>query len=82
MSTDQFIDILGVDQVADLATCVNPMHWLACQSVPESNASISCTTSTAHCAMLVWRPSDRLDSSNMVCKFDQRLRWVGFVPYH
>lgn len=82
MCAHEFVDILGVDEVADLAAGVNPMHRLASQCVPESDASVCGTTSTAHGSMLVWRPCNGLDCCDMLAEFNLWLVIIGFTPDH
>ena len=82
MCAYQFIYILRVYQVAYLTASIHPVHRLACESVPESNASICCTTSTAHSSMLVWRPSNGFHSCNMISKLHQWFCRICLVPYH
>ncbi len=82
VSADQLVYILRVNQIADLTTCVYPVHWLAGQGVPETDASISCSTSTAHGTVLMRRPSDGFDCSEVLAEFCLRLYAIGSAPYH
>ena len=58
------------------------MHGLAGQGVPETDASVCCSTTTAHGAVLVRRPSDGFDGSDMLAELCLGLTIVGFAPYH
>jgi hypothetical protein len=82
MCAYQFIYIFGIDQIANLTTCIDPVHGLASESVPEADASVCCTTSTAHCAMLMGRPSNSFHCCNMISELYKWLGWIRLVPDH
>lgn len=81
MRAYKFIYVFRVNQVADLASCVDPVHWLAGQSVPEANASVSSSTTAAHSPMLVRRPGYSFDCCDVFAKFDLGFIIIGLAPY-
>lgn len=59
-----------------LITCVNALHWLACERIPEANATIGSSTAADKQTMVVWRPGDGFDSCHVLWI---RLNWVQRV---
>lgn len=82
MGAYKFINVFRVNQIANLASSVDPVHWLTGQSVPESDASISCTTTAAHGSMLMRWPRYSFHSCHVLTELDLRLIEVVFAPNH
>lgn len=82
MSAHKLVHILRVDEVAHLTTSVDPVKRLAGQCVPETDAPICCSSSTAHCSVLVRGPSDGFNRSNMLVELGLWLHVVCLAPYH
>lgn len=73
MRAYELVDILCVDEIANLTARVDPMQWLARQRVPEADASVSCAASTTHHAVLMRRPCDGFDGGLVLIEFGMRL---------
>lgn len=82
MGAYKFINIFRVNQIANLTSSVDPVHWFTGQGVPESDASISRTAATAHGSMLVRRPRYSFYSCYVLTELDLRLIEVVLTPYH
>ena len=82
MSAHELVDVLWIDEVTNLTACIYPMERLASQGVPETDASIGCSSTTTHGAMLVRWPSNGLHCSNMLIELGLWLHIVGLAPYH
>ena len=80
MRANQFINILRVDEIAHLTAGVDPVHWLAGERVPETNAAVSCTSARAHGTVLMRRPCDSLDSGDVVGELGLWLRTIALAP--
>lgn len=80
MCAYKLIHVLWIGKVADLAPCINPVKWLASQSIPKAYTTVSGTTTTAHHAMLMWWPCYSLDGCLMLVKFHKWLTSHLMVP--
>ena len=58
------------------------MKLFASQRVPESDASVGCSSSAAHDAVLVRVPSDSFHCSHMFIEFVYGFIEVSFLPDH
>ena len=65
MCRDQFIHIVRVKQVAHLRVGGQSVLQLQGQSIPQSDRSISCTSSSGQSTVLVRTPSDSFHSCFM-----------------
>ena len=63
MSGNQFVDIFGENQIADLRTSFDGLDGFALQGVPELNASVLGATTRGEQSVLVRRPCDGFDGS-------------------
>ena len=63
VSRNDLVRGLREHQVADLASGIDVVDWRQGVSVPESNASVSCSTTCGQQSSLVWVPGDRFHSS-------------------
>lgn len=78
---NNFIGCFGEHQIANLAACVDVVDWLQSMSVPESDAFITCATSTCEKSFLVWVPSNSFDCGIMLTEFGEGL-FTMKVPDH
>lgn len=79
---DELVDVLRVDQIANLTSSVDPVHWLQGQGVPEPDTTISSSTTTAHGTVLMRRPRYGLYCRYVLAEFGLGLRVVALAPYH
>ena len=76
----QFVHVFREHQVAHLRTCVDTIHRLQSQRVPEADASVSSSTSSGKKAVLVGTPTDGLHGSIVLREFCKRVRTLC-APY-
>ena len=76
MCWNNFVCGLGEHQVTNLWTGVDVVNWLEGMSVPETDASIGCTSTSGKEARLVGIPSDSFDGSLMLAELGDGLLTV------
>ena len=81
MSGDDFICGLGEHQIANLRSSINVVDWLKSMSVPESNATISSTSTCCEKSSLVWIPGNGFDGGIMFAELSSSL-FTSVVPDH
>jgi hypothetical protein len=69
VSTHDFVHVFREHKVAHLGACVDIVYWLEGVSVPESNTSISCSTTRSKETILMWAPSNSFDSCCVIREF-------------
>lgn len=72
--------MLGPGQVADLRAGIGALQRLTSQGVPEADAAVSGAASRGQQAVLVRRPGDGLDGSQVLCVLLHRDD-AGVVPH-
>ena len=80
MGADEFIEVLGEKEVADLASCFEGAEGSQGQRVPEADAPVSCAATTGEEAVLVGRPGDGFDGCDVVSELDLGTRAVVDAP--
>jgi hypothetical protein len=82
MGADDLIHVLGKHQIAYLRSCVDAANWLESVSVPEPDASVSCTSSGGQKAVLMRAPTYSFYSSSVFREFHKRLFSALEAPDH
>ena len=81
MRAYDLVSCLREHQVAYLRSCINGMQRLEGVSVPESNVTISCSSTSGQKTVLMGWPADGLDSCCVLMELNNGL--VGSqIPYH
>ena len=81
MRADNLVAILGPSQIANLTSSIDATQAGSTQSVPESNASIRCSSSTGQEPVLVWRPGNGLDGGRVIRESLHGLAGVAAVHH-
>lgn len=76
VSWDQFWWMLWPRQVANLWPSIDALHRLTGQSVPKANAPIGSSTAWHKQTMMMWRPSNCLNSCHMLSIRLHGWEWV------
>lgn len=81
MGRNNFIGSFGKHQVTNLRASVNVIYWLKGMRVPETNASVGCSSTSGEKSCLVWIPSNSFDGSLMLTELSDGWLTVK-IPNH
>lgn len=81
MCWNYFVCSLWKHQVTDLGASIDVIYWLKGMSVPETDASIGCSSTSGEETRLVGIPSDSFDGCLMLTKLGNGLLTMK-IPNH